>query len=306
MMLNTLSLAFLHFAASLPLTELPVEPRGRAAGTGELELALRPLAVTGLLAHERVALDGLPLSSGASVDVVLERVDVERMQFGLRVDGAEAAGLLESLDFSVWLGHVAGRPDSEVALSFSQAGVNGWVRVGEQLEHFVSRGDGKVWAFSEEQRLARGGADRPSCASLGSAPAMGAPPSGAIKPFRSVRRPPYTCSIAIETDWQLNQVFGGNLSAEAAYVTSLLSWVSYRFEQQIRTRLVYPYVQFYTQPGDPWNAQDVGGNCLDLIFEFQPAWAGNIPTGADLAHFLSGGNLGCGAAYIGEIGRAHV
>jgi hypothetical protein len=270
--------------------------------TGELELVLRPLAVTELWERERALLVSFPSSSGSSVDLELERIDIARLHFGLRVDDADAAGLLESLELSVWRGHVAGRADSEVALSFSQAGVNGWVRVGEELDHYVARGDGQVWAISEQRRRESGGAAGPTCASIAPDAAIR---SAVAAPSSVIRAGPYqplhACSIAIETDWQLYQIFSGNLPAEAAYVTSLLAWVSYRYEQQIGTVLTYPYVQLYTNSNDPWHAQDTGGNCLDVLVEFRAAWTGNIPTGANLAHFLSGANLGCGAAYIGGL-----
>jgi Metallo-peptidase family M12 len=286
----------------IPAATLPVEVASAASHPGELELALRPLAVTELSERTRVTLAGFPRSGGATLDLELERLDTARLGFGLRIDGADAAGLLESLELSVWHGRVAGRADSEVALSFSQAGVHGWLRVGEELEHLVSRGDGRIEEFSEQRRLERGGAVRPGCASVATPAELRsrrAAPSSLVQagPFEAL----YTCKIAVETDWQFLQVFGGNLAAEVAYVTSLLTWTSYRFQQQIGTLLTYPYVQFYSTSNDPWVAQDNGGNCLDLLAEFRAAWIGNLPAGADLAHFLSGANLGCGAAYIGGL-----
>lgn len=294
----------LAIAWTLPISpaQVPVESRGRAVHTGELELALRPLAVTELLERQSALLVGFPRSGGSKVDLELERLDTARLRFGLRVDDTDASGLVESLELSVWRGRVAGREDSEVALSFSQAGVNGWVRVGEELDHFVSRGDGKIWAFSEEHRLARGGAAGPTCASTASRAGESSFRTASSSVGRMGRyEARYTCSIAVETDWQLFQIFSGNLPAEVAYVTSLLTWVSYRFEQQIGTALTYPYLHFYTNSNDPWHAQDAGGNCLDVLAEFRAAWTGSIPAGAHLAHFLSGANLGCGAAYIGGL-----
>lgn len=269
---------------------------------GESALALRSAAVTELLSRQRVVLADFPSSDGSSVDLELERLDTARLRFGLRVDGADADGLLESLELSVWRGHVAGQEGSEVALSFSRAGVNGWVRVGDELDHYATRGDGKVRMFSEEHRRAGGAMAGPTCASTASEADVR---SSHTLPRSVIHAVPYqrlrACAIAVETDWQLYQVFGGDLSAEVAYVTSLLTWVSYRFEQQIRTVLTYPYVQFYTDSNDPWHAQDTGGNCIDLLEELQAAWSGSLPAGADLAHFLSGANLGCGAAYIGGL-----
>ncbi|MBK7644085.1 MAG: hypothetical protein IPJ19_13715 [Planctomycetes bacterium] len=202
----------------------------------------------------------------------------------------------------MWYGHVAGREDSEVALSFSEAGANGWLRIGEHLDHIATRGDGSVREFSEERRLELGGAARPTCASpLQQANLIATRSSAGAHVETGGAQALYTCKIAIETDYQLLQVFSGNLSAEVAYITSLLTWVSYRYEGQIGTRLSFPYVQFYTGSNDPWTSQDSGGNCLDLLTEFRAAWTGNLPAGADLAHFLSGANLGCGAAYIGGL-----
>jgi hypothetical protein len=265
-------------------------------------LVVRPLAVTTLLERERVSLADFPRSGGASADLELERLDTARLRFGLRVDDAEAAGLLESLELSVWRGRVAGREDSEVALSFSQAGITGWVRVGAELDHYVSSGGGEIRLFSEEHRRALGGAIAAPCASPDPRVEARSSSSFSLSGVRAVPHPLiFACSVAVETDWQLNQVFGGDLQAEVAYVTSLLSWVSYRYEQQIGTVLTFPHVQFYTSSNDPWHAQDAGGNCLDVLMELRAAWIGNVPAGAELAHFLSGANLGCGAAYIGGL-----
>ena len=106
----------------------------------------------------------------------------------------------------------------------------------------------------------------------------------------------YECTVAIETDDQLYQVFG-DLNAEATYVTTLLTWISYRYEEQIQTVLTYPYVMFYTQGNDPWVAQETGGSSVTLLFEFQGAWGGNIPQNAKLGAFLSGASLGGGVAW---------
>lgn len=84
-------------------------------------------------------------------------------------------------------------------------------------------------------------------------------------------------------------------------MTTLLAWVSNRYELQVQTLLTLPYVNVYTTPADPWTTADTGGNCIDMIYEFQAAWMGNTPAGADIGHFLSGGNLGCGAGFIGGL-----
>jgi hypothetical protein len=57
-------------------------------------------------------------------------------------------------------------------------------------------------------------------------------------------------------------------------------------------------VNFYTQGNDPWATQENNGSSVDLLQEFQQAWAGNIPNNAALATFLSAAQLGGGVAYF--------
>ena len=294
-------LASLSLSLALPAAaaELPVEVRRPAERAGELELRLRPLAVASLLELAQADLAGFPLSDGSCADLELERLDLAQLELGLSVDGSPAPGLLEGLDLTVWRGRVAGREDSQVALSFSQAGVHGWILVDGVLHHLLSRGADELWIVSEERLLELGGERGNPCASDAlpenrQAP-RSAPSSGGTKAYSPSL---YVCPIAIETDYQLHQVFGNSLPAQTAYVTSLLTWASYRYEDQIGTVLTYPYVQFYTTPNDPWKAQDNGGNCIDVLYEFQAAWANNIPAGGQIGHMLSGANLGCGVAWL--------
>jgi len=111
------------------------------------------------------------------------------------------------------------------------------------------------------------------------------------------------CTIAVETDYQLFQIFG-DLSAETAYMTTLLAAISDRYEEQINTILTYPYLMFYTNAGDPWSTPECGTcGTADMLNEFVNAWAGNIPTGASLGHFISGASLGGGIAYLDVLGN---
>lgn len=284
---------------SSPTVELPFEVIRQDATAGELELALRPAAVAALSALDHARLEGFPLTDGSRVDLELERLDLDHLAFGLRVNGTSAPGLMDGLDLNVWRGRVADRDDSQVALSFSQAGIHGWVLVDGALHHLLARGAGEIRMVSEERLLALGGERGAPCASDAlpenrQAARVPPPDSGGKAGSPSL----YVCPIAVETDYQLHQVFGGDLQAQTAYVASLLTWVSYRYEEQIGTVLTYPYVQFYTTPADPWKAQDNGGSCIDVLSEFQAAWQNNVPAGGQIGHFLSGANLGCGVAWL--------
>ncbi len=314
-MLRPISLLVLLLAApnlghSQTVLDSPLaQVAGANAPTGVATFAASPAAISSLYDLDRVRLVDVAGADGERLTLDLERIDLRPMQFGFEVDGRPAPGLLDGLELSVWKGTVAGQPGSEVLLSFSTAGTRGFVRSQRALTHWMPQPDplgdwsrSQVWLVSEARLAQLGLSPDFSCASESL-------PGYADRETTPVHQPGallpaggscelYECSMAIETDWQLHQVFGNNLSAQSAYVATLLAAASDRYRDQIDTQLVYPYVQFYTTSNDPWNTPDVGGSSGAMLDEFVAAWAGNIPAGARLGHMLSGAGLGGGVAYL--------
>jgi len=257
---------------------------------------------------------GLLLPGGEVVDLDLRQLDLARMKYGFRVDGQARPDLLDGLDLSVWMGQVVGEPQSDVLLSFSSAGTRGWIQRGDELVHLMPRPDARGdWAngstvLMRERDYVELNGQRPSSCATDRLKR----PTGETTARTSGNEAPLSeygtqmlgscnlreCTVAVETDFQLYQVFGNDLNAETAYFTTLSAAASARYEQQFDTVLTYPYVQFYTNSNDPWTSQDGGGGSVDLLYEFQGAWTGSVPTGATLAHFLSGANLGGGVAWL--------
>ena len=260
-----------------------------------------------LMAPGHVVLTDIFLPDGRLVDAELFRIDLAKRKFGFHVDGQPRPDLLDGLDLSIWKGTLTGDPSSEVMLSFSRHGCRGWIESSGGLVHLMPGPDdtgdwmnGFAVLVTEDSLLALGNSMQEFCEAESLRPPTfdqvtakpaGAPSTGA--PSCTLRE----CPIALETDWQLYQVFG-NLSAMTTYVTTLLSYGSDRYETQISTVLTFPYMQFYTNSNDPWSAQDSGGNCVDVLYEFQAAWVGNVPAGANIGHLLSGASLGCGVAWV--------
>ncbi len=276
-----------------------------------IELAPRAGALADLAGLERVRLLGAPLPD-AQLDLELTRISTDARRFGFALDGAEMDAPLAGLDLSVWTGHVRGAPADEVMLAFSQVGCRGWIRRGAELFHLAcgaSETDGwnaPLIVMTSDESLRRAGLKAPPpCRARDLAPASS---SGAATPAHKSAGAPGASAllaptllearIAIETDYQLSLVFGGNVAAQTSYLTSLLTWISYRYEEQIQTVLVYPYVGLYSTPADPWSTPDWGGNSVDMLFEFQSAWSGGIPAGAHLGAFISGASLGGGVAWL--------
>jgi hypothetical protein len=299
-------------AAAQGVAPYPLTPDGVDGATGVQRLAPSLERIGQLAGLDAVRLTGVPFQGG-TVELQLTRVRHELSRFTFFVDGAPVP-LLDGLALSVWKGSVAGIPGSEALVSFSNAGSRGWIAARGEILHLLPQPDengdwanGHVMAASEEELAALGATANFEChvdelPDLASFELDGVPAGpGATKLEKGGTALLYGCKIALETDYQLFQVFGGSLAAETAYVTTLWSAVSDRYVEQLGTLLSFPYVQFYTTPADPWTTPDVGGDSSAMLDEFLNAWAGSIPGGAQLGHFLSGANLGGGIAYLSAL-----
>ncbi len=315
-----LALTFPTSVSAQTVIDSPLLPRGSDGIDGPTGLrAFLPNA--GLVADlaaapgDRVILSQFSMPDGSTVDLDLSRMDLNPYRFGFQVDGLPAPGLLSGLDLSLWKGTVVGSQGSDVFLSFSNRGISGWVQQPGDIVHVLPQPEaGDDWASSfvllarDNELNERGLALGAFCAAEQVAPG-GQFGSLRIDPEVHSGQAPetaagtagcetYECTIAVETDWQLNQDFNGDLGAETAFVTALLAVVSDRYVEQIDTQLTYPYVQFYTTSNDGWSTPDGPGSSSAMLDEFVTAWSGNIPTDAVIGHFLSGADLGGGIAYL--------
>ncbi|MHC4377487.1 MAG: M12 family metallo-peptidase [Planctomycetota bacterium] len=300
--------------------DFPLDVTGDGLAPGQLTLEPRLDELPALTGADEAVLQGVPFPNGQVVDVAVRRVELDELKLGFQVNGVQAPNMLDGLDLSVWTGSVVGEEVSEVMLSFSNVGVRGWVRTPGRTIHLMPQPDGNGdWSRSEVLV-----ADEASLGQLGMALKLECA-SDLVNDFveeevkqkrpvdQGVQGPEqgflgtvvgtlYECPMAIETDYQLNQVFGGDLAAQTSYITTLLAAASDRYVEQIDTRITYPYIQFYTDSNDPWTSQDSSGSgTSDLLNEFRTAWEGNLPNDTVLGHFVSGAGLGGGVAYLDGI-----
>lgn len=292
--------------ATLPFPLVP--PAGaaaRAAGSTRVALELSPDLLQDLAALASVELVGVPVPGGAPLDLALERVAPPVAQgAALSVDGRPRRGGLAAAvqDLSLWSGHVAGAPGASAFFAFSPSGSRGFAELEEQgaalhLLADATSGERGVLALSEPWEAP------PTCA--GSPEIPGRPSTlyaaamGALE-----RHAPYTCRLAIETDYQLYERFG-DAAALASYVVELVAAVSARFAADVGVSFQIVHLGVWTTPADPWESPDDYGTPSDLLYELQRAWApglgGAWPVEADLAHFLSGAPLGGGVAWVNAL-----
>jgi hypothetical protein len=304
--LRTLALVpLLAVLARAGVTSLPFP----LAGPDE---ALRPQPglLEELAGKQEVRLTNVALPGGP-VSLELQRVVISAAGAQLAVDGERVAGALEA-GLTLWSGHVAGEPGSEVFLAFSRSGSRGWVRRDGTLLHLLARpGDDGAWSASSsrwasEEELLAGGTRLPEpCQALAttraSLPRAATPVSSSGAPTTDGGTLPLLeARVVIETDFQFFQIFG-NVDAARVYALSLLGAVSSRYREQIGVILTFPYLGLHSSAADGWDSPD-SGSSIDMLYEFQDKWGASFqnlaPAHGDLYHFLSGANLGGGVAWL--------
>jgi len=301
----------------------PMEVISNDVSAQETFMAPDRARILGLTMVDQVALADVPLPTGELVELQLERIDLGRLGLGFFVDGEARPDLLEGLDLSLWKGTVVGEANSEVRLSFSSFGSRGWIKHGDELIHLSASPDEdggwfeSIVVATTESRLRRDGEVLGQfCGVETNAAGLESdidprwittmdpndPGPGTSSLLGTNACDVRGCAIAVETDFQLFQIFN-DLPAETAYIATLLGFISDRYEEQVNTVLTFPYVGFYTDANDPWTTQDTGGPASDLIGEFRGAWAGQIPMNAALGHFISGASISGGYAYVNVLGN---
>ncbi len=303
--LGLLLTASAHTQTTLPF---PAHLMPDQSGDEVLELTQDRGLLAELAELHAVTLEGVHLPVGSTVTLKLKRLGFDPRTVGVHVDGPRAS--YDPGDLSLWEGEVLGAEGSHAYLAFSSYGSYGWIHDGVDYTHVSSFAaadndwsKARMRMYSSRALAAAPGTGGPEC-QLDSL--RGGPLGSRILDPTTVGPPTFgaatklECKMAVETDHQLFKLWN-DLPAEQAYVMALIGAVSNRFEQQVEVRLTFPYVQFYTNIHDPWTSQDTGGGAGDLLGEFQAAWAGQIPAGAHVAHFLSGAGLGGGVAWVGVL-----
>ncbi|MDF1839503.1 MAG: M12 family metallo-peptidase, partial [Planctomycetota bacterium] len=293
-------------AQNVDTLPFPLVPQATALVDGTFEYQARPGAFVDLMGRQALIMDQVELPGGAIVDLDLTRVNYDFGSMGVQVNGQPST--FDALDLTLWRGQVSGSVGSDVFLAFSSHGCNGWILADGEYNHLMAfAGPGNDWSQAQARLVPEsimnglGGAPRELCGNDGILNGPMTPTSilndaqtqslGSTFNLGSTLE----CKVAVETDYQYYQNWN-NLTACQTYTATLLAEISDRYESQIDVVLTYPYLQFYTSSNDPWTSQ--GGGAGAVLDEFRNAWIGNIPSGGNLAHFMSGANLGGGVAYL--------
>jgi len=303
-------------ATTPPPAELPVPLGFPLSAYGEdllqgVYLQYDGQSAAALAGHDRVVLQGVPLTESEIVTLDLERVASPFTDDAVvRVDGVSHAPDEILGDLSLWRGAITGQPGSNAFLSFSSRGSHGFIVTGDGTSYDLVSDAGDVpqsrlvpTALLSEQA----GGIAFECEELAPVGGLFAPGGGpGLDPFvlpeeLTVGLTVADCRLAIETDYQLYQKFG-DVGATTTYVTQLIAAISEQYREDAQVTLSIAYLGVHSTSSDGWTTPDGPGSTSTMLDEFKDAWdASGWPAAADLAHFISGANLGGGIAYVGAL-----
>lgn len=287
-----------------PLVSATNQPYGYTTVLGYAADAQSILSALGSLPESRVR--NFPLGHGIARDVILSPIDVlaADVQF---VDGSTGQTLPRPR-VTCLRGTIAGDESSTVFISFSVAGVYGFVTQGERTLIISSGrwdGDGTINIYDPKQIPAGvmpmnipacGGAIDPTTdPRLQTGSALG---DGSVSPAVD---PCGQAVLAIETDFEfLNRIFGGNTTNASAYITQLIGAMTTIYSRDVGVSFAIPYVRLWTSNNDPYPD---GSDVNTRLSEFTNYWINNMSSvSRHSAFMLTGQAAGAGGvAYLSQV-----
>ncbi|MFG0327545.1 MAG: M12 family metallo-peptidase [Phycisphaerales bacterium JB037] len=270
------------------------------------QLTLDADAAAAVRARDGMILEGFALDGGIRVDLELERTSAfasGALLLHATPNGVEA---LPAPTHDLYRGAVVGEEGSYVVLSFDDDGVSGIIDMRGETWVISSgpHGAGLDPVVYNISTLPEGlinfrdfichAGDMPENAELMTA-ADGAPTT--LENVIKCRR----TTVAIETDRELLNLFGGDTNAATAYVELLVAANTEIYKRDINLRFEIGYMILYTG-SDPWN-QGSTGNQLNQLRDY---WvANNQSIERDLVHMFSGRGLGGGVAWLDNLCRSY-
>jgi hypothetical protein len=223
------------------------------------------------------------VSSGETLD--LEEFDVRASDSQILVVDKHGERPVDLGGLRLWRGQVEGHVDSAVFVGVSKHGLNGWVRLGDEL--FILSGGGQrgpvSWTSTSD--LPASIFEIPGCDVRtidGTVPRPRADTSE-----RSAGLPPCRVAmLAIDTDWEFTErIFGGDAGAAAAYALTLAGAISEIYVENVNVRLQVSFLRVWSDDSDPYNPS----SGTDMLDQFRNEWTSNMAdVDRNIAHMMTG------------------
>ncbi|MBX3365170.1 MAG: zinc-dependent metalloprotease [Phycisphaeraceae bacterium] len=238
------------------------------------------------------------LSDGQVVDLNVQRMEIYSPNARLVAVDNFGERELPRPDMVLFSGEVVGDPDSRVFLSMSPYGNNGFVQYDGKV-HIITSGeygfglDTVIYNLSDlpegtinwyEYRCGVDDIDQPMPTDAGAAVPENVP-------CRNIE-------MAVETDHEFLLRFSGNQNAANAYIATLFAANSFIYTRDVNARFTVVWSRLWLTSDDPWTATSTSTQ----LTQWRNYWLSNMTSvHRDLAHFLSGRNLGGGVAWLSAI-----
>lgn len=247
--------------------------------------------------QDEVLIERFPLGRNLVADLNLRRVDVLAENAQVVVGSPFGDVALDRPQVAIFSGEVVGESDSHVFLGFSPYGSNGYVQT-ERATYVVSTPLDRP----ERTTIVYNLTDLPEDAiKIGGFTCKVREPGLQLNGQHDTDNPfpnggnALSCrlvDVAVETDWEMTDIFDGDADAAAAYTTLLLGASSDIYTRDVSVRLQITFLRVWEADNDPY-----GGN--DGLTEFVDYWNANMNgVERDVATMVSGRNLGYGVAYL--------
>lgn len=249
---------------------------------------------------QAILLEGFPLGAEETADLRLKQVSVFDAMTRFTVmkagrDGTPIEVALPAPDVTILGGSIDGDPSSRVLIAHGEFGTMGYIQTPDRM-FMISSGDLQdkqdtlVYDFNRIPQEAL--AMQPfNCAfDHENAPQAqagnGLLAGGQTNNCRTIRK-------AIDTDEELlANRFGGNTNACNGYIAVLAAAGTEIYKADLNIGIMLESVRLWETP-DPWS----GNWCGQVLDGFVDYWLENEgDTPRDLAHLISGRDLGCGIA----------
>ncbi len=282
--------ATLRADSTMPLSiPSPLQAVAPPLGNGITALSLDHDAYANIRRLQAFDIADFTLNGDRRVDLRVRRFDVFSAGAQVVTGSGKGDQPLVRPDVILLSGAVVGVPGSIVFLGLSPHGTHGYIQFPDEM-FIISTRAGTTVIFSLSA-LPEGLLTLPDfqCDVIEVVDRIGAD----VQRNQTANGISAQCrvvDIAIETDWEFTQVFGGDTEASSAYATILIGAASEIYSRDVFTALKIVFLRVWAQNNDPWNNGGIG--------EFIKFWNANMQdVQRDVAHFLSG-HPGGGVAYL--------
>jgi len=255
----------------------------------------------------RVAIGGscvteIPIGDGASLPLELTRFDAFTDDAQVVVASVRDGRVIERESprpyVALLRGNVVDDPSTRAFLAIGETGINGLIESGSERWVIAQPRDGRWTAVydvnavdPEDMRWIE------SVCGTSSVQAHAPAPTDATSRGIVPDCPP-RLRMAIETDWQFTNLFGGDTAASGEYAATLIGAVSSIYYADLEVGVQICYLRLWESASDPWSGGDSGAQ----LNEFGSYWNSQMDhVERHLAHMLSGQGLGGGIAYVGVV-----